>query len=136
MKKMILISLALCTGSTFAAQQPAVKISRANCYAPLPEWLNLPGVGYYSESLSYDRLFANHKLRVASYQSRSTNIIRNYFYPANSTTSFGTTWRAYAGTTDSTSLGWKVQGNHEEILDSGQYLQSNTSATGCNIFQW
>lgn len=139
MKKILLFCFSIVTCSTYAAQQPAVKISRANCPAPLPQWLGLPGVGYHNESISYDRLLVDHKLRVGSNQTRAGGIVRNFFYPANNPMSFGISWRGYAGKADPLSngnMGWKVTGNHEELLDSGQYLQSNTFATGCNLTEW
>ena len=46
------------------------------------------------------------------------------------------TWRGYAGFTDKILYNWKVSGKHEELLDSGQYILKNTSATTCNITQW
>lgn len=135
-KLLISIFLASISYTCYAASQPAVNISRANCYAPLPQWLGLPGVGYHNESLSYDRLFASHRLRVSSQQTRYPNITRNLFYPSATSFNYTSTWRAYAGQPDSSNLGWAVTGNHQEILDSGQYIQSNTFATGCNITEW
>lgn len=136
MKSLFIIAIMLLSSVSYAASQPAVKVSRANCPAPLPQWMGLPGVGYQNESISYDRLLGNHKLRVTSNQINGAGQARNFFYPGGF--SFATTWRAYAGIADPTANvpGWTVTGNHEEMLDSGQYLQSNTFAKNCNITEW
>lgn len=136
MNKFLLMSLLTISSSVFAATQPAVKISRANCYAPFPNIPPLQGVGYYSESISYDRLMNNHKVRLGTNQISNTGLTRNKFFPQNNPLVFTDTWRGYAGFKDGSNLKWSVTGNHEEILSNNQYIQSSTRATNCNITQW
>lgn len=123
---------------SYSATQPAISISRANCYAPFPNIGELNGPGYYNESLSYDRLFRNHSVRVITTQTSTavgSGSKRTKVFPSGQFI-YTNTWRGYAGFSDKVLYTWKVSGKHEELLDSGQYILKNTSATTCNITQW
>lgn len=64
LKNLAVLSLLVLPTLSYSATQPAISISRANCYAPFPNMGDLNGPGYYNESFSYDRLFKTHSLRV------------------------------------------------------------------------
>lgn len=147
-KKIILSFLLSSTliSNAFAANTTAVSLSRANCWAPFPNFMT--GTGYHSESLTYDRLFRNHILQTTTTQQLKPN--NKDWYAAyetiltrilNSSWNYQTTWRSYAGYTDQGNYAavgqfWYVQGTHSEKLSTFSYLNSKTTATNCNITTW
>lgn len=87
---------------SYSATQPAISISRANCYAPFPNIGELNGPGYYNESLSYDRLFRNHSVRVITTQTSTavgSGSKRTKVFPSGQFI-YTNTWRGYAGFSD------------------------------------
>ena len=138
LKNLAVLSLLVLPTLSYSATQPAISISRANCYAPFPNMGDLNGAGYYNESFSYDRLFKTHSVRVITTQTSNatgSGSKRTKIFPSGQFV-YTNTWRGYAGFTDKILYNWKVSGKHEELLDSGQYILKNTSATTCNITQW
>lgn len=48
LKNLAVLSLLVLPTLSYSATQPAISISRANCYAPFPNMGDLNGPGYYT----------------------------------------------------------------------------------------
>ncbi len=112
---------------TMAATKPAQTFSRANCGVG---WNNTSIIGWCNESVSYDGFKGTHNMSVQSRQTTSQGVSRTL--PKHSQTAG---YRVYSGITDSMTdkRFWTVRGTHSETLNDRTIVNSNTSATTCNL---
>ena len=116
---------------TMAATKPAQTFSRANCGVG---WNNTSIIGWCNESVSYDGFKGTHNMSVQSRQTTSQGVSRTL--PKHSQTAG---YRVYSGITDSITDSmtdkrfWTVRGTHSETLNDRTIVNSNTSATTCNL---
>ena len=112
---------------TMAATKPAQTFSRANCGVG---WNNTSIIGWWNESVSYDGFKGTHNMSVQSRQTTSQGESRTI--PKHSQTAG---YRVYSGVTDfiTDKRFWTVRGSHSETLNDRTIVNSNTSATTCNL---
>ena len=115
------------TSSVMAATKAAQTFSRGNCGVG---WKNTSLIGWWNESVSYDGFKGTHNMSVQSVQTTSSGVKRTI--PKHSQTAG---YRVYSGVTDPNSdkRVWTVRGTHSEILNDRSVVNSNTTATTCNI---
>lgn len=114
------------TTSTWAATKAAQTFSRGNCGVG---WTNV-GSGWWNESISYDAFKGTHNMSVQSRQTSSSGSQRTL--PKHSQTAG---YRVYSGVSDphSDKRVWTIKGAHSETLNDRSIVNSNTTATTCNI---